>query len=120
MTDITFKDIENEVRRLVNENPDYKYPAPYDGLCTYNAVESEGEDGTEAKPACLFGQAFTNLGSPIPDKHEGQFIQTVLGVLGINSTRAERCWAGAVQDKQDNSRRWREAVAFADRIYPIS
>ncbi|MEU9871085.1 hypothetical protein AB0C87_24860 [Actinomadura sp. NPDC048021] len=110
MTDITFKDIEAEVRKLAAERPDFEYP---EGSCYYNPSTFP------RKPSCLFGQAFINLGEPVPESYENIPITTVMRRLGIRFTEQEGYWAGTVQNQQDGSHPWGKAIALGDKWHPL-
>ncbi|TDB90885.1 hypothetical protein E1264_03400 [Actinomadura sp. KC216] len=106
---LTFKQIENEVRRLAAENPDFVYES-YHGSCFYNPTERAGKQ----YGACIFGQAFTNLGTPVPDGIDEDYIGSVLPNMGIETTLDQYEWAGTVQYQQDQGCAWALAVALAD------
>lgn len=108
---ITFKQLETEVRRLAKENPDYIYPAASSGedfspSCFYMA--------TDDYPACIFGQALSNLGVVLNREYENNDIEVVMHRIGITITASEARWACRVQHYQDRGRIWGVAIASAD------
>ena len=113
---ITFEQLETEVRRLAAENPDKVYES-FEGNCYYNPTERDG------KPyeACIFGQAFANLGETVGRVCEGRAIDFVLAKKGVVVDQYQRkdFWAREVQDGQDSGLPWSGAVARADRIFPL-
>lgn len=115
MKTITFEALEAEVRRLVAESPDYIYPRSNDfngtTQCVYNP--------TATKPACLFGQAFTNLGSPAEAYHEGASAAAVFAEYqdfgSITDLPAgQETWLSYVQTAQDRGDRWEDALRLGD------
>ena len=109
--DFTMKDVEQEVRRLVRENPDFIYgqqdleSVDQTGTCSYLAGVTEQdfayakkvgflqdnisfeeaiESGTVGKP-CIVGQALQNLGVSREwlSDFEGNSAQFVVGSLGL-------------------------------------
>lgn len=116
MTEITFEDIETEVRRLVCKSPDFKYERSRDYGCFYNPTVRNGKQ----YGSCLFGQAFINLGEPVPVGCDGDYIGSVFEDMNIDVTEEQRDWAYRAQLKQDEGMPWREALAEADAAYPLT
>lgn len=117
MTDVTYEDVEYEVRRLAAERPDHVYESPYNHS---NAEEDELELGScryqhgEGIPGCLFGHAFLNLGLHLTDEDEGKAAYEVLERMRIGLTDDQALWVGDVQAKQDSGFTWANAVRAAD------
>ncbi|MEU9871082.1 hypothetical protein AB0C87_24845 [Actinomadura sp. NPDC048021] len=109
MSEITFQQIEAEVRRLADEKPEFVYKS-YEGACFYNPAEREGKQ----YGACIFGQAFKNLDFEVKEDYEYKSIGTLLELLDVETTLGEFMWAGAVQRLQDGGTAWGEAVSLAD------
>jgi hypothetical protein len=109
MEALTFEAVEAEVRRLVAESPEFVYPRANDGGCVYNA--------NDTLPACLFGQAFQNLGHPVPDDLEDKSIDAVLSrFFGLDGDDNNSIWACLVQARQDRDVPWDEALKAADEV----
>ena len=105
----TFKELENEVRKLAKENPDYVYPRVR--KCMYNPDKEQ--------PGCIFGQALARLGiSGLP---EGNTISTLIEVRKVSITEftdRDLAWARDVQIAQDSGKTWSLAIKRADNIGP--
>lgn len=114
---LTIENIENEIRRIAAENPEYVYDegdaAAWGQRCYYvrNGCGS-----------CIVGRALANLGVPIErleeaDSRNGSGVRasTLLTELTGKSLVAAR-WVQYVQDRQDKGVAWREAVAQADAV----
>lgn len=120
-TPITFSQLEQKVRQLAAENPDFVYPLGQ-GVssifrCVYNA--------TQDKPACIFGRAFAELGHPVPKSEEGTDIGSVaVDMLADGENLLDfgqrRYWLMTVQQRQDEGKTWEWAVAEADRVCPLN
>lgn len=119
MKHINLLDLENEVRRLAAENPDFVYEGAVEDRygsqyvsCFYTA---KGDDGN-LTGSCLFGQALINLGADPYELHsyEHASISDVLErAMLISHSRSK--WFNEVQDGQDAKMTWSVAVAEADR-----
>lgn len=109
---LEFKDVENEVRRLADESPDYVYKSDPEKGCFYNAGDSHD--------ACIFGQALANLGHPVSPDYEGNAVSAVFRKMGIRVSGQQVSWATHLQVNQDDGFTWREAVAKADATFPLS
>ena len=117
MTDVTYEDVEHEVRRLAAERPDHVYKSPYDYI-----TEEDGEfvpgacryQHGKGIPGCIFGHAFLNLELPLTDEDEGTTAYEVLESMGFALSDSQALWTGDVQDKQDSGFTWADAVRAAD------
>lgn len=114
---ITFAALEREVRELALSRPHFIYPhAPARGgirnySCSYNGREDYGQ------PPCIFGQAFINLGLPVPANMEGDPIDTVIYELlvdGKDLSDPDTNWASTLQARQDVGDPWKDALMRAD------
>jgi hypothetical protein len=101
---ITFARLKAEVLRLAARNPDHVYRTDSGGSCFYNPNPAQG------RTACIFGQAFINLGAPIPAHLEGEGIVLVLTLMCPDATDDDREWAMNVQIRQDGGFPWGAAV----------
>lgn len=118
MTDTTtalkVEDLIAEVRRLAAENPNFNYKEAcgpeWDGTCTYAP--------TDQTPACIIGQALTNLGITRQNVYEGHGVNRFLGDIVGDYDRQTGHWLAWVQGEQDRGLPWAEAVAAADVEYP--
>jgi hypothetical protein len=118
--ELTFAQVEAEVRRLVAEDPEHIYQGKprNDGraqMCYYVAPE----DGSAE--ACLFGQALSNLGvsDDVLAGHEQSPVSIVLSSLDVAYTYRQERWLSSVQNEQDHKRDWAGAVAYGDAEYPL-
>lgn len=118
MTDVTFADVQREVRRLAAENPDFIY-APAPGR-TCNYVRPNGEGGWEGD--CLWGQAFIECGiTPVELLPFGEVrIGAAFDRLGIAAAEGEIGWARIAQRTQDCSGTWGDAIKLADAQFPLN
>lgn len=118
-TPITFAQLQQKIRDLAETNPAYIYPAKnrpagFTGRfhnCVYRT------NGATGQPACIFGQAFAELGYPVPVELEGNPISELLYVLLADVATMQPkdfTWAQDVQSKQDRGTPWANAVAHAD------
>ena len=113
---ITVKQLELEVRRLANENPDYIYKFPA------NTTTCRYIDHATNTGSCLFGQALVNLGVPTEEfgMFEGRGITTLYGGLVARGLLEPTPpteyveWFAGVQMGQDTGNPWGTAVANAD------
>lgn len=108
-----FTDVMTEVRRLAFENPDYVYsPTGTSQMCWYQP--------TDERKACIFGQAFTNLGYEWPQDFETDTGSTTICSLfvyvGIELTDVQSRWATVLQRAQDAKEPWAKCVSRADRV----
>jgi len=106
MSDLTFKMVEDKVRELVKERPDFRYNPGGHEQCRYNA--------DDLQPGCVFGQAFAALGVTIPEDLEGQGIREIFTWLGVPVSLKDRYWASDLQGNQDDGVPWGEALEGAD------
>jgi hypothetical protein len=105
----TLEELETEVRRLAEENPEFAYER-IASSCYYT------KGGDQNSPGCIMGRALTKLdpdivpflrmidASPIN-------IDGVLDKLGLT---VSSYWFSRVQYKQDSGTPWAECVAYAD------
>lgn len=112
---IRIADLIAEVRRLAQDNPDFVYPTNkrHEGpSCVYNP-----EEGIYGRPACIFGQAFINLGSPVDEdpKLGAGSIECVCTKKGIQFNSFQGAWISAVQRNQDSGIAWGAALDKADK-----
>lgn len=117
--ELTFAQVEAEVRRLVAENPDHIYRGklrPYQPQKCYYVAPEDG-----SAEACLFGQALTNLG--VPDDYLADFefgpVQDILGSLGVECSDQEEWWMNEVQGAQDRKQDWAGALTYGDEEHPL-
>jgi len=139
--EVTYDQIEEQVRALAEKYPEYVYKPPIrDNVwqpiaCSY-LLRADTADDAVVPPeltdcGCIFGGAFKNLGfTPNQllelDKTEARVdeetgneygdseISTVLDRLEIPVSGDEQRWAAIVQSKQDQGFTWVEAVRNAD------
>lgn len=111
---LTFEDVEKEVRRLAENNPDFVY-APVGwpdeaspSSCLYNA--------NERQEGCIFGQAFANLSDPVSIDDEGEPISVILSRKAIKTTPSQQSWARSVQERQDAGLPWLNCIVVADEF----
>ncbi|MEV2222668.1 hypothetical protein AB0E01_22650 [Nocardia vinacea] len=107
--------LEQAVRDIAAENPDFVYVAPGDDdTCVY--VDENG------CPSCIIGQAAARIGVPIAtlqswDSGESGAPSINIGSIlrdayGMDDHRA--FWFATVQWRQDKGGRWGMAVSIAD------
>lgn len=120
MKHINLLDLENEVRRLAAENPDFVYEGAVEDRygsqyvsCMYTV---EGDD-ENLVGSCLFGQALINLGADPAElrsyEHEG-IGQVLESAMLVSPKRVQ--WFDDVQEYQDVKMTWAFAVAEADDL----
>lgn len=105
---IRIDQLKEEVLRIAAESPEFVYPVSEMEGCSYNP--------NGIQPACIFGQAFINLGHPVFDRNEGLAIHEVLSAqYGIDSGHGDLVERFSfVQSNQDNGKPWGVAVRFLD------
>jgi hypothetical protein len=126
----TFEQLEETVRELAAQNPNYVYPPATNSTACHYALK----DGADR---CIFGQSLHLLGvsehkleecddldgtkvfdDEDDDENFGTLdsgIDTVLPVIfNLELTDAQKTWAWEVQRAQDSARRWQDAIASAD------
>ncbi|QFG25421.1 hypothetical protein [Actinomadura sp. WMMB 499] len=109
MSKLTFDQVEQKVRELAAENPEFVYETGGHTVCQYNPDEEQ--------PGCIFGQALIALERPVPGTLEAEPIAKVLDELGVETTEGQKCWVSAVQSRQDTFSPWGEAVNYADAYF---
>lgn len=119
LEEITWEELEPEVRRLAAENPDYRYPMMRgnDGpACFYTLLPS----GNTGQAVCIFGRALMNLGVPQDElfPYEGAPVHSLLCHSSFD-LEDRSSWIQLVQDQQDTRFTWSDAVADADTNYPL-
>lgn len=120
MSEITGFQLNQEIRRLAAESPDFVYRPedPDTGSCVY-VVNGVG--------SCIVGRALVNLGvdpewltedisiTLYPKSRNSERFEKIAGdIPGLVATDDEIQWANAVQESQDLESRWGVAVLDAD------
>ena len=108
-----FSVVEDELRRLAKENPDFVYnPTRVSCGCHYNGpatiTNDNGKTFVQVGPdckGCIFGQALQNLGWD--DKEELEFGESIYDLIPDCST-----YWDLIQYYQDTGKTWAEAVSF--------
>lgn len=114
---ITYEQVKAEVIRLATERPDFVYPPDAEGTgrtCFYRDYTTE-----DGKPPCIWGQAFINLGQPVPERLEQEPISVVFYVM-FGEDRpflGDIEWATRVQKSQDSGHSWGVAVSSAEKAF---
>ncbi|WP_040828969.1 hypothetical protein [Nocardia jiangxiensis] len=108
ISDIDLDDLEDEIRRLAAETPEYVYP---DASCVY--VKRKLSGGLCG--SCLFGVALINLGVDPEQLDVGSdtSITALLADHGFEKTPQIE-WFQTVQNLQDDCYPWGRAVKMAD------
>lgn len=110
-----------QVRRLATEYPDTVYPQPEPGKCLYTVGACGSGSG------CIVGQAIIAVKpdlaetlAHIDELTPNKPVHSLVGRLEIKCTQEKLSWLGKVQRKQDDGKRWHEAVEAADEEYPLT
>ena len=112
---LTLKALEQEVRRLAEENPDATYQGVGDG-CWYTTGTAGGQVG------CLIGQAIRNLDKEMYDRIAGYEEEKRRSVeicmmrdvfVGFPKVST---WLREVQYHQDSGFSWSQCLEEADRL----
>ena len=121
MTIITFDQLETEIRRIVAADPEHVYQQgepkngrPH-GIKCYYSVDTPG-----AVEACLFGQAFTNLGVPADELKELEGGPATEYFVFNDLTARQGDWMTNLQSAQDRGTPWGRALADTDSEHPLS
>lgn len=120
--EIAFKQVEDEVRRLVAENPEFVYvpPTGVGGSCVYLV---RGGDPEDWEGSCLFGRVFLNLfgkdSIPTIRECETQICSALFTTFKVNASGHQKMWAAEVQSRQDKSLPWGACLVGADEMYPL-
>lgn len=130
-TGVTPEALEEEVRRLAAEQPDYVYDSKdFDDTrggwsiptCRYTHIQ---DDGAKV-PGCIIGKAIYNLTGKLVNQ-QGSGIGGVLDFGFMKPERDESFeWTsrarflGKVQNMQDEGYPWGHAVQRASELYPTS
>lgn len=110
-------EIIQHVREIAQENPLFVYEITDEGehSCVYR-----NQDGS---PSCIIGKAMDRAGVLPPLKKisldNTSQVEQVLDAWRIEHTERQSDWLSVVQEHQDDSATWGEAVATADRVYPL-
>lgn len=113
-----------EVRRLVAENPDFKYQIP----SVYDECEGKPVQGDsclyvfDGKGSCGVGQALVNTGDLDPARpfgKAGQHVENtgaalVTEYLGLRLPTKQKVWLEKFQEEQDDGKSWAQAELEAD------
>jgi hypothetical protein len=102
---VTVEDLEQAVREIALEDPDYVYDRPYGGCVYFD------KDGC---PSCLIGHGLAKLG--ITPERVGGYNNSGVGGLSYEDiiVGEDIKWLMDVQDQQDAGEFWGNAVRFAD------
>lgn len=108
---VTLEQINDKVREIALEDPDFIYPKRLDKLdppCSYGTAA-----GKTNRVSCVFGRAFFALGVTISS--DGGTISEVILREGIpHYEEKDLIWAGVVQSAQDMGTTLAQAVRKAD------
>jgi len=106
--------IEEKLKELAAEQPDFIYNPSSAGRCNYNGpattrVSLDLQVGPDCE-GCIFGQAFQRLGIP---KNELNTMASIDSITNCYANRQFPNWS-KVQNSQDNSASWGDAIKFLD------
>lgn len=125
MTDITSKDLVEEVRRVAVAEPDYNYQDNTGmelGTCSYFGRTLGVEEGNP----CIIGKALGNLGvdmsvvKGMEKKGEDPNIKALLedGLVNVEVVDIkDTTWLASVQNRQDLGMSWAESVKSIDELW---
>lgn len=109
------KAVEDKLKLLASENPDFVYNPEGKGKCSYNGRarnDADTEDLTFIGPecnGCIFGQAFQLLGWDDELEKSSRLAISELMQSFCKRMIAPFNWA-LVQDAQDRGKTWAEAI----------
>lgn len=124
MTDVTSKDLVEEVRRVADAEPDYNYQdntGTEPGMCSYFGRTVGVEEGNP----CIIGKALGNLGvdmsvvKEMEKKGEDPNIEALLedGMIDVEVVDIkDTTWLASVQNRQDLGMNWAESVKSMDGL----
>jgi hypothetical protein len=122
---LTIEQLILEVRRLAKESPENTYTPEFSEkesfikACFYNKGKC-----TNGAAGCIFGQAFRNLGSPIPPVYDNGNGSAIMAIFnGLNLTHPNQNlieWCLEVQRSQDSGDTWEKCINEADIYYYAS
>ena len=101
MFNFTEKQFIKTVKGLIAKNPDFIYIKNSAGGCSYTQENN--------RPACLFGQALTNLGLSINNLRKFNCQEyDIVSILTNNTNFSNKTimWAIRLQELQDSNYRW--------------
>jgi hypothetical protein len=112
MTEVTVLQVQAEVRKLAQEQPDFVYKRPeYSAFCLY---VHETSDGIKT-PGCIVGHALHRLGFSLDELEIGGTASEALERLSVNGWDKDVVtWITRVQGEQDMATPWGRAVALVD------
>lgn len=109
ISELTLTDIQAEIRRLADEQPDHVYER-YGQSCVYVADDGEGN----LVGSCIVGRALVNLGVE-PETLTFYIVPTADTLLtSVDLVGPEVSWIQDVQSEQDYGITWSKAIAYAD------
>lgn len=116
---LTFQNVEAEVRRLARKEPERVYRPPAGMSCRYLHTDPNNEDAWIG--GCIFGHAFLNLGiePEVILRWEGNTCEALIEVFGISMTDRQKMWATGLQSLQDADAPWGQCILQADNLYPL-
>lgn len=119
---ITGEQLVDKIRELGKRYPDGKY-VKEDGECRYTL-------GSVAKGpircGCIVGQAIVELDPSLVDVLRDADCKFSIDAPGICTkvsivlTNVQKSWLRKVQNEQDQGETWSDAIATADRTYPLT
>lgn len=124
MTDVTSKDLVEEVRRVAEAEPDYNYQdntGAEMGTCSYFGRTVGVEEGNP----CIIGKALGNLGvdmsvvREMEKKGEDPTIKALLedGLIDVEVVDIkDTTWLASVQNRQDLGMNWADSVKSIDGL----
>ena len=112
MTEVTVLQVQAEIRKLAQEQPDFVYKRPESSsFCLY---VHEASDGSKT-PGCIVGHALHRLGFSFDELEIGGTAGEALHRLGISDWDKDTVvWITRVQGEQDTGIPWGQAVARTD------
>ena len=114
----TVSEVIAAVRKLATDWPDAIYDMGDLGSCLYDA--GNVSNGPPGAVGCIFGQAGVSLGImdrfPVGDQGGVGIATLFADYLEVATTGDEQDWMKMVQEAQDTSSSWGDAVANADEL----
>ena len=111
MTQLSYEQVRDEFKQLVDENPDFVYRPPNGSDCFYVHV-----DGDNMTPGCIVGHWLHRFrGIPLYRLQgiEGNGAAPGASILGVRLSSKAGSFLSGLQTKQDSGIPWRMAFDMA-------
>ena len=126
INEVNLEALQKEVRRLAEANPQFVYQKKtfggMTGMTFQGCSYTEETDDGKLVGSCIVGQAFINLGvdpEKMASREHVAIGDLLIADFDLDAEDPTLIWLRDVQENQDSSVPWGEAVEAADRTVEI-